>query len=724
MLNRLAVSLWVVVAFIGSYVPIVSAQPLADRVPSDAVIYVGWAGTDSMGPGYDGSHLKAILEAADIPKFVNEALPKAIQRLGEQERNAGEAANMASEVLRPMWKHPTALYVGPVDMANPRQPVPKLALVCDAGAEAGALRDRLNQLVGMAGGDTPVKVAVQTEGNLVALVVGNVPELGGLLKGNAKDKSLLTAKTFAATAALQKTPVIAAYADVEAVLKFVDDAIQKGNDREAKEKWPKARDALGLRGLKRLSFVQGFDGKDWGTHAFVEAPAPRQGLLAGLDAKPVSDDALRVIPSSATLAGVARTDLAGLFDGIREAVHELDDKGGREMEHGIKQLNDLLGLDVRQDVLGALGDEWAYYVAPEVTGRGPLGVVVVNRLKDPSKAQAASDKLKVLANAAIAHENKDPNVHITFKQTKVGEVTVHYLAIPFVTPSWAVEGKNLYMGLYPQLVAQAAAHNASGGKSILDNPDFVALRKRLGDQKALSLQFYDLPKSAPTSYQVWLMLSSFAKFGDVIGVDTPPLLLPPLGTLTKHLGVAGAASWVDDAGWHLRAVSPFPGSVTMTSETAGLMDVQSSAMMMGFMLPALAKSREQAKRVQSASNLRQIGLACQIYANEHKGKFPDELSQTMEADIQANVFLNPRTKTSMPPGLDGDALKRWVNESSDYVYVGKGLTYQATADTVIAYEKPDGLQDGVNFLYADGHVDFQSMPAAMELIEKAKGRAR
>ena len=41
----------------------------------------------------------------------------------------------------------------------------------------------------------------------------------------------------------------------------------------------------------------------WGTHAFVEAPAPRQGLLAGLDTKPVSDDALRVIPSSATIAG-------------------------------------------------------------------------------------------------------------------------------------------------------------------------------------------------------------------------------------------------------------------------------------------------------------------------------------------------------------------------------------------------------------------------------------
>jgi prepilin-type processing-associated H-X9-DG protein len=78
----------------------------------------------------------------------------------------------------------------------------------------------------------------------------------------------------------------------------------------------------------------------------------------------------------------------------------------------------------------------------------------------------------------------------------------------------------------------------------------------------------------------------------------------------------------------------------------------------------------------------------------------------------------------MPPGLEGDALKRWVNESSDYVYAGKGLTYRATQETVVAYEKPEGLEDGINFLYADGHVEWQSMPAAMELIEKAKGRAR
>jgi hypothetical protein len=416
MLNRLTVSLWAVIAvLIASPLP-ASAQPLADRIPSDAVIYVGWAGADSMGPGYDGSHLKALLDAAELPKFINEAVPKALQRFANKERDAAQAAKVVDEMLRPMWRHATALYVGPVDMANPRQPMPRLAVLCDAGDDAPRMRDGMQDLLRQAGRNAPVKMVVRSAGSVVALVVGDVPEIEAVLNGEDKSRSLAASKSFAATAAMDKSPSVVAYVNVESALKLVDEAVEIGHDNNAKERWPAVRDALGLRGLKRVSLVQGFDGKDWGTHAFIEAPAPRQGLLAGLDAKPISDEALRVIPSSATLAGVTRLDLAGLFDGIRKAIPQLDPKAGRDVEKAIGQVNALLGMDLRQDVLGALGDEWAYFVAPEVTGRGPLGLVVVNRLKDPAKAQDATDNIKGLVNSAVKAVNKEPNVNVAFKQ--------------------------------------------------------------------------------------------------------------------------------------------------------------------------------------------------------------------------------------------------------------------------------------------------------------------
>lgn len=698
----------------------VTAQPLAERVPADALIYVGWTGVDRMGPGYDGSHLKAMLDAAEMPRVMSEVIPKLLERLVQEDPDAAEAARMMSEVLRPMWRRPTALYVGPIDMTNPRQPVPSLALLCEAGEDAPAMERTLEEALRRAD-DLPFKTGVRTVGGIVALTVGRTTEIDAMLaEGADKAKSLAQAKPFAAAMSMQKSPVVAAYVDAEAILRLIDETVAKGNDADAKEKWPKARDALGLGGLKRIAFAQGFDGKDWTTHAFVEAPEPRTGLLAGLEAEPVSDAAIKSIPSSATMAGVARLDLSGIFDGLRDAVGKLDPHAAQEMDDGIRQVNEMLGLDIRKDVLDSLGDEWAYYVAPEVTGRGPLGVVIVNRLKDEASAQKASDRLKKLANAAIERENKDPDVHIRFKEAKVDDVTVHYLATPVFTPSWVIRDGNLYLGAYPQIAAAAASQASREGKSILDNPDFVALRKRLGGERATSFQFYDLPKSAPTSYQVWLFFSSFGKFGDIIGVDTPAALLPPLGKLLEHLSPAGSVSWVDEQGWHFHAVSPFPGSTLLASETAGLMSVQSSAVMASILLPSLNRAREQARRVQSMTNLRNIGQSTFIYANEFRGKFPDDLGElVVKTQLPPTILVNPRTDTSVPAGLEGEALKAWANESSDYIYLGKGKKSSAGADVVLAYENPRELDDGLNILFCDGHVEFLRMPEALEMIERA-----
>jgi prepilin-type processing-associated H-X9-DG protein len=46
------------------------------------------------------------------------------------------------------------------------------------------------------------------------------------------------------------------------------------------------------------------------------------------------------------------------------------------------------------------------------------------------------------------------------------------------------------------------------------------------------------------------------------------------------------------------------------------------AMLVSILMPALARAREQAQLVRCQSNLRQIGLGIQMYANANKGRFP------------------------------------------------------------------------------------------------------
>jgi prepilin-type N-terminal cleavage/methylation domain-containing protein/prepilin-type processing-associated H-X9-DG protein len=71
------------------------------------------------------------------------------------------------------------------------------------------------------------------------------------------------------------------------------------------------------------------------------------------------------------------------------------------------------------------------------------------------------------------------------------------------------------------------------------------------------------------------------------------------------------------------------------------------ALLISILLPALNRAREQGNRVKCASNLRQIGLAIQMYANDNKGNFPrthfNPGSNTVTANHSAYNSSNPFT---------------------------------------------------------------------------------
>jgi prepilin-type N-terminal cleavage/methylation domain-containing protein/prepilin-type processing-associated H-X9-DG protein len=46
------------------------------------------------------------------------------------------------------------------------------------------------------------------------------------------------------------------------------------------------------------------------------------------------------------------------------------------------------------------------------------------------------------------------------------------------------------------------------------------------------------------------------------------------------------------------------------------------AILASLLLPALSKAKERSKRISCASNLRQVGLACQMYGNDNKDRLP------------------------------------------------------------------------------------------------------
>ncbi len=703
------------------------AQPLADRVPSDALLYVGWAGSEKLAPAYATSHLKGVLDSSEIPLLFTDLGPKFVRHLQLQQMLQGDP--VARELLPAMltiggtvWSKPSALYVGPLDYSG-KVPMPKVAILCDAGKEAQGLTDAANKLIEQMPPDFPVKIRAKVwPGDVVVVSNFDFP---------ARIEESLSQREPFKNAIKQGRPdaAITAYFDAEKVLNVASLAINLAGDAKTTGIWQRILLTTGIGGMKRVVFTAGFDGKDWGTQAFIDAPLPRMGLLSTLlDAEPISDDLLKLAPQSSNWVMATRLDLAHLMRDVRNGLARIDPEVSKEFEGGLKVMSDALGINIQKDLFASFGDQWLAYNSDQ-TGHGLLGMSLVNPLRDAATLEKTLSGLEKQANAFLAQEAETGGPTFSIETTKIGEMTVHYFPVPALAPCWTIKNNTFYFALFPQVLAGAAEQDG-GGKSVLANEDFNAARKRLGlNNNAVSISYMDLPKLAPRGYQMVLALQRTALgFSDMFGLQTPAMVLPPLNKIQPHLAPSMGASWVDEAGWHYRAVSPFPGAELLGGEQALAAVVAPGVAAVA--LPAVANARRSAMMMQGMGNLRQIGVGAIMYANDNKGDLPPDLGATLPYLNAPLAYLTPEhaQRAVLPANAKPEELAKWVNENADYVYIGKGFGKLSKilmpAETIIAHEKFDPAKEGpVNVLFADGHVELMPVPVAKDRLAQQQKAA-
>jgi prepilin-type processing-associated H-X9-DG protein len=704
------------------------AQPLADRVPDDAIFYLGWAGANTLGDAYGTSHLKAILDETRARDLFGKYLSELEAKVLKNEPEATEPFRLLRTLGAPMWNYPAAFYVGTPDFSNPDQPQFHVAMLSQAGADASKLSDEINALLAKAP-KSPVPIQAVAAGDVLVFAIGYESPEKALAEVS---KSLSTSATFSsALKQVSANPVSIAFVNAEAIIATAESAIEK-QDMEAKAKLSTFLDASGLRGAKALIATGGFDGKDWVDQCFLAVPGERTGLFASVPTGPADATLMKAVPADATFFASTRFDIAKFVKSLRDSVGKADEQGLQYFNMGLNALQQALGTNVLENVLEPLGADWVIYNSPR-TGSSLLGMVVANKLDDPDKFKKAMNTASLnLTNWINLGIRKSANggpgadlFQVHTATTKIGDVDVNYFALPIVAPAWAIKDGKLFIGLYPQSVGAAARVSAKGGPSILENEKYQSLLKRLGNASPESSTFLDLETSAKygSMYPQIMLLARYAGIGDLFGLTLPEPLLPPIDVMLDHLSPAGSVSWSDATGYHKKSVTPFPGA-NLVSEQGAMMAVGVGGASLGtsILLPSLNRARETANRVKSASNLKQIGLGMMLYANENRGKYPADFGELIRTqDLVAEVFTSPRTQTSLPPDLNTpDKAAAFVVEQSDYVYLGAGMNNSAPAESILAYEKPDGLDDGINILFGDGHVEFVHMGHALEMIEAAK----
>ena len=695
------------------------AQPLTERVPGDAVVYIGWQGTDAL-KGYEGSNLEKLAPHSTLGRVFTEALPEFWRLVGEQVGADETDIELSATLTSLLWKRPSAIYFGPMDLTNPRKPQPRVALLCDAGADAAAVAERVRAIIGEAA-RPDLKINVETDGTLVIFTVGSVR----FDAGDRLNRSEAFAKVMDE---VQSDAAATVYVNVAGIVESVDAMMATERDKKARETWPKVRDALALKQIKAAAWSAGFAGKDWSTRTFVWAPAPRAGLAALGGEGAISDDLLKLVPQDATYLNAFTFDVALALKQSREVARKIGPDVSRNFERALGGATMFLGKNLQNDVLEPLGAEWAIYYSPQIAGASVGGFIAVNKLDDPAKAeQAIMQAAQAIANGLGAL----PMGPIKFggRVTEIDGLKIYYLGTPLVAPAWAIQDGTLYVGLYPQFIASAAREARQSGKSILDNPAFVKLRGQFDAKQIAGLSFNDLPKSAElgSGYQALVSLVRLLGVVDMFGGELPEPVVPPLHVIRPLLSVSGSVSWLDDEGYHVESRSPFPGSELLSEQ--GLIAQAGGAFagtaIAAVLLPSMNRAQEMTNQMRSVSNLRQIGMCILLFSNENKGKYPDDLGELLKSqDVGMEVFVSPRTETALPGnrvGMDAAAQAAWVNENSDYVYLGKGMTQGVNPETVVAYENSDRVEDGINLLFGDGHVEFLNMDFALDTINRQAG---
>jgi prepilin-type processing-associated H-X9-DG protein len=118
--------------------------------------------------------------------------------------------------------------------------------------------------------------------------------------------------------------------------------------------------------------------------------------------------------------------------------------------------------------------------------------------------------------------------------------------------------------------------------------------------------------------------------------------------------------------------------------------------------PSLHKAREEATRVVCGSNLKGIGAALFIYANDYNDHFPPDLATLIpKAEMSPKGFICPSTM-----------------QKDSYIYRGATLSTSDIPGLILAYDKKGNHSDGRNVVFLDSHVEWVKEERFQELINE------
>lgn len=717
---------------LGLFVPTpvrAGTSDLAEVFPENTLVYIGRSGCDQTDAACRLTAFGKTLTDPQVERFTEQVWTAINDALARQfPKKKGEIQHAALQrVLETLGRRPVA--IGVIDGGlGERGPFAQAALVVHVGKEAETFLSDVDVLFTIKG--VPATQPVEATGQVTRQIMLPVP--GGAYYGLVKDyfifaideqtiqkigKQLGSPKTsLAKNAALvasrkkiggnDRSRILSVFVNVSRVIEVLKRETAH-QDSSTVEKWFAGLFSVG-ENLNSFCWEKHY--RDRGCYDAMYLYVPGKGAEWSLSSagKTLSDDDLSIIPQSPSWATVCQVDLSAVWDKLVSFVEPVDPKFHQEILNGVKKLEDKLGFSIDEDFLKLVGPVIILYDAPENGGFLFSGITIVVESSDAKKLQ---ESLRKVVEAIQKEVGEEPKIAVSSFEHNHHRVEFVNVAAPMpIAPAWSSHGKWVVVGLYPQMVTTALDRFAEGSskrESILDNPDVIAAKKSLGELGS-SFSYVDT-KAAWEQLYSWALLvaqmGAGAAQGEGAKIDISSF--PTQAGLTRHLFADIGTTRVDPDGVLYASYGPMPvGTMPMLSS-----NIATTATLVSVLLPSLSRARELSKRTVCAANMRGIGQAMYIHAQDGERFPPDFETLIKENNATPRQFVCPSSDAT-----EGDL-------NACYIYV-TGQTISDAPDNVLVYEKPGCHQnEGGNVLFQDSHVEFVKPYSRIEeLLEKTKER--
>lgn len=666
---------------------------LTRLLPTGAVAVIHYQGGEALKPAYDQSALGQVFNDPQMREFLHKparALYQAIKIATNAPR-----PEVNQQVCRWLVEKESALGVYVGDRLQ-------VAICVRLGADAPRARKLFNEALK---GDGSVNKRTYKGHQITVLGVDQQQTI-------AKDVFVFATSANMLDAVLERIDVDAVPAETVAppsldvgqgigwVVVDIPQALQRWRasltETTDVERFDSVVKELGVERVQRVEVVAGFDGIGLRTAARVSGLAPESGLFALYGGHaPLDDPALRLVPKNVGSASVARINLAALWNTVMRTI-EL--AGGHKVyqpvQDAIAAFESNAVLHVKEDLIDPVDDICVFYTKAGLSPLTGAEMTLALKLKDPPRFAQGMDALFDYANKQFVASRSYGKVPPSIQRDKIGDVNVRYLTgVPMVSPTFAVKGPYAFLSSSPVVLSAAITQAEQPSSSLLDNSDYQNVRAKL-PQEAVAVTYEDTRQNIANLY------AALSAAGPMLAgrgnAPFDPSLLPPLSKVQEKL--FGGVGVITATGGELMMQQYSALGVNLNSFGGG-----GAAVMAGLMLPALNGAREKAREANCTSHLKQIGLACHLYADKHAGKFPASLDELVGEYLPSEKILH----CPSAPGEPGIS----------YGYC-RGFTPK-NVYRILAFDM-DGnhRHGGRNVLFCDGHVEWVTDVRFRALLKK------